>query len=120
MQVSNHGLPREKEARLLEQLDTVLADLHSPKETTAFLSSFLTPTERLVFAKRLAIAWLLEQGKSYGEISKQLKVSSATISSVAELSQSQGMQLALRRMELDVWTKNLQQFFFFWKKRKQV
>lgn len=120
MQVSNQGLPREKEARLLEQLDAVLTDLHSRKETTAFLSSFLTPTERLVFAKRLAIAWLLEQGKSYGEISKQLKVSSATISSVAEMSQSEGMQLALKRMELGVWTDNIRQFFFFWKRPKRV
>lgn len=117
MQVSTQNLSQADEDILLEQLYTLLADLNSPKEVKLFLTNFMTPTERLVFAKRLAIAWLLEQGKSYDEINQQLRVSSATISSVAEIRQSQGMQLAFRRLQLDRWAKDLLSRLLFWKKR---
>ena len=41
--------------------------------------SLFTKTERLMLAKRLAIALLLERGRSYKDISRVLKVSSVTI-----------------------------------------
>jgi uncharacterized protein YerC len=116
MQVSTQNLTPAAEDQLFEQFYTLLADLSSPQEMQLFLTSFMTSTERLVFAKRLAIAWLLEQGKSYEEINQQLRVSSATISSVADIRQSQGMQLAFRRLQLDRWAKNLLKRIMFWQK----
>ena len=116
MQVSTKNLTPADEDQLFEQFYTLLADLSSPQEIELFFTSFMTPTERLVFAKRLAIAWLLEQGKSYDEINAQLRVSSATISSVAEIRQSQGMQLAFRRLQLDRWAQNLLKRLKFWHK----
>lgn len=115
MQVSNQNLTPAEEEKLLEQLYTLLADLHTPQDIQAFLTNFMTNTERLVFAKRLAIAWLLEQGKSYDEINKTLKVSSATISSVADIRQTHGMQLAYRRLHLDQWAKALLKKLIFWR-----
>lgn len=116
MQVSTQNLSQTDEDKLFEQLYTLFADLNSPQETRVFLESFMTPTERVVFAKRLAIAWLLEQGASYDEINKQLKVSSATISSVAEIRQMEGIQLAFKRMHLDRWAKNILNKILFWQK----
>ena len=116
MQVSTKNLTQADEDQLFEQFYTLLADLQSPQEIELFFTSFMTPTERLVFAKRLAIAWFLEQGKSYDEINQHLRVSSATISSVAEIRQSQGMQLAFRRLQLDRWAQGLLKRLRFWHK----
>lgn len=94
----------------------MLADLQTPEEIELFLSSFMSSTERLVFAKRLAIVWMLEQGKSYEEISHKLRVSSATISSMAEERQSDGIQLAFKKLRLDEWARDFWKKIFFWKR----
>lgn len=57
----------------------ILADLHDEKDIASLLDSLLTQTERLMLAKRLAIAVFLERELSYKKISNTLKVSSVTI-----------------------------------------
>ncbi len=76
-----------------------------------FLTTFLTPTEKSVFAKRLEILWLLNQGMSYEAISKQLKVSSATISAVAEMKKLKGIQLATKKLQFAHWYTKLSRAF---------
>lgn len=114
MQISAKNLTGTTEADILKQLYRLLADLRTPHEVAEFLSCFMTDTERLVFAKRLAIAWLLEQGFSYEEISKQLNVSSATISSAAELRHQPQMTGAYRKLFLATWTNRLSRKLKFW------
>ena len=115
MQTSAKSLAPTTEADILNQLYRLLADLHQPKEVKKFLDSFMTDTERLVFAKRLAIAWLLEQGQSYEEIAKALNVSSATISSVAEIRQKPDMNMAYQKLFLANWTRVARKKLQFWK-----
>ena len=62
-----------------EQLISALAAIKDKNEMSNFLDSLLTNSERVMLTKRLAIAVLLENGVSYSDISKLLKVSSVTV-----------------------------------------
>lgn len=117
MQISTKALTPATEEHVLDQFYSLLADLTKPQDIQSFLSSLMTPTERLVFAKRLQIAWLLKQGLSYDEITKKLKVSSATISAVAEAKNSRGMNLAYKRLHLDEAAERVMNKMWFWSKK---
>ncbi len=60
----------------------VLSELHSEGDITDFLDDLLTPTEKVMLAKRLAIAFLLEKGYDQRAIHTILKVSTTTVTSV--------------------------------------
>ncbi|HEX7017975.1 MAG TPA: Trp family transcriptional regulator [Patescibacteria group bacterium] len=89
------------EAQLFSQLITLLSDIHSSSEMESFLTAFLTETEQSVLSKRLTILVLLDSGKSYEEISRELKVSSATISSIATIKDLPITQKALQLIKRD-------------------
>jgi len=116
MKMSAKHLTAAHETAILEQLYTILADFHQASEVKDFLTSIMTPTERLVFAKRLAIAWQLEQDKSYEEIARHLNVSSSTISSVADMKSNSGLRMALEKLLFDLWFTNLCKKLRFWKR----
>lgn len=84
---------------VLDQLVVLLTDIHSQGEMKAFLKAFLSESEQAVFAKRLTILQLLNQGRSYEEISKDLKVSSATISGIATIKDLPITQRALQLLK---------------------
>ncbi len=91
--------------QFLEAFYQVVSDLRTQKEVKIFSLDFFTDSEREMFAKRLAIAHFLTEGKSYDEIRKTLKVSSATISSVADSLSSKGMSLALEKIQIEAWAE---------------
>lgn len=97
----------------------LLSDFSSISEVKKFFEDFFTSSEQEMFAKRLAVLLALKEGKSYEEIRKNYGVSSATISSVAENMSSDGMQLALQKVEHDQWADDMAEKvmkFFGWKK----
>lgn len=75
----------ELETHLKEELAKVIADMKSPKEIQSFLTLFLSENELLMLAKRLAIFKQLSANDSYESIQQKLSVSSATVSSIAQL-----------------------------------
>lgn len=85
----------------LSPLARGLADLRSSEAIEDFLGSFLNQSEIETFSKRLQIIWLLSQGRSYEEITDQLKVSSATISSISSRTSEPGIQKMIARLKLD-------------------
>jgi uncharacterized protein YerC len=101
MQISSKKLSKNKKQQILDQFLTLIGDLQHPTKVEQFANDFFTDTELSVFAKRLAIAYSLHQGKSYKEIKQELKVSSATISSVAEIKNGIGTQLAIEKIGQD-------------------
>lgn len=105
-------LSKQDSQRLLAQFFQVVGDLRDPQESHTFLTDFLTDSEQLTFAKRLAIAIELEAGKSYDAIRKQYGVSSATISTVAELMRTAGMKLALKKIANEKWSTQMSDKFF--------
>lgn len=101
MQTSSQSLTPKNQKEIVDQFTTLLADLRKPSQVKTFLQTFMTSTERSVFAKRLAIIWELEKGLSYEEIKQKLKVSSATISTVAKLRKRPDLKDALDKLKLD-------------------
>ncbi|MBP8591015.1 hypothetical protein KBI33_00915 [Candidatus Shapirobacteria bacterium] len=66
-----------------------MESLDSPFEKKLFLEIFLTPREREVFAKRLAVAILILKGYEYKKIEKEINVGPTTISKIHQLLVSQ-------------------------------
>lgn len=77
--ISKNKLDKNAYDFLSNNLIGALTDLNEKKDVASLMDSLFTQTERLMIAKRLAIAVLLERGLSYKKISSLLKVSSVTI-----------------------------------------
>lgn len=82
VQVSQRRLRPEIEKRVYELFWDSFAKMKNSKEAEEFLSDLLTHTEKIMLAKRLAIAVLLLKGFDYDPIKDILKVSGTTIASV--------------------------------------
>ncbi len=78
-QVSRIPLNKKSKDEIIAKLAECLANLKNERKISEFLDDFLTTTEKLMLAKRLGVALLIEAGLDYREISNQLKVSTATI-----------------------------------------
>jgi uncharacterized protein YerC len=77
--ISKNKLDKAAYDFISSNLVGALAELDERKDVASLMDSLFTHTERLMLAKRLAIAVLLENGLSYSKISGLLKVSSVTI-----------------------------------------
>lgn len=103
MRVSERKLNKSLDKQIKEILSQTVADIKTIEEAQVFFKDFLTESEYETFAKRLAVAYWLKKGRSYTNIKTNLKVSSATIASVADNLNSRGIQLALKKVEADEW-----------------
>lgn len=81
-QVSKYPISKEIYDRIFEIFIKTLIKLKAKKEAEEFVQSLLTPVERIMLAKRLAIAFLLEKGYEYRQIQRIIRVSLPTIASV--------------------------------------
>lgn len=81
-QVSKRAVSRKTEQKIRRAFAKSLVGLGSERELENYIFDLLTPTERVMLAKRLAIAAFLIEGLSYQEIAGKLKVSTATIGRV--------------------------------------
>ena len=82
-QVSKRPIRKEVVDRMYEILYQTVKDLKTDQEIKEFLDDFLSPVERIMLAKRLAIALLLTKGYRYETIAYTLKVTPPTIAAVA-------------------------------------
>lgn len=81
--VSRRYLDKELENRIFEVFLKTIVDIKTRLDAQAFIDDLLSPTEKIMLVKRLAIAVLLAKGKTYDEIDDVLKVSRATIMRVS-------------------------------------
>ncbi|MFH0863821.1 MAG: Trp family transcriptional regulator [Candidatus Gottesmanbacteria bacterium] len=81
-QVSKYPIAQAVYEQIFELLHRVFSESTSKEDASNLLEDLLTPTERIVLAKRLAIALLLSKGYSYSNIGKILRVSKPTIAAV--------------------------------------
>lgn len=81
--ISRRVLNQELEKHILTLFAKTISDLKDLKDIEIFIADLLSPTEKVMLAKRLAIAILLQKGYTYAEIDQTLKVSSPTINKVA-------------------------------------
>ena len=78
-QVSKNPLGKETNQEIQAALWWLLARLNSDDNIKDFLGGFLTNTEKIMLAKRLAIAFLANKNYDYKDISNALKVSTNTV-----------------------------------------
>ena len=81
----------------------LICDFKSPEEVDKFLKVFFNESEYETFIKRLAVAYWLKKNRSYSNIKTNLKVSSATIASIQNTLDSDGMKIAIKKLEADEW-----------------
>jgi len=104
MRLSKKRFNPNLKKQIHQLLFQALADFHTPQEIEKFLKDFLTKTEMDILAKRLAVAYYLNKGRSYQNIKTNLAVSSATISSIAEkVKKGNGWETALKKIKADEW-----------------
>lgn len=81
-QVSRKPLPKAIENQMYELFHRALADLRTEKDIADFLDDLLTPTEKVMLGKRLAIAVLLAQEHDQRTVHRIMRVSLTTVNSV--------------------------------------
>src|SRR6266478_8242039 len=79
-QVSKYPIQKEIYNEIFDTFLQTIANLNTKQEVLEFFNEFLTPTEKIMFSKRLAAGLLIAEGYGYREISDLLKTSSATVS----------------------------------------
>src|SRR3989344_3428442 len=89
-QVSKRILKPEIEERLFRNFWELFASIKSPKDIQLFLEDFLSPTEKVMLAKRIAISLLFSKGYDHRSISSLLKVSTSTVNNIARLLRTKG------------------------------
>ena len=82
-QVSKIPLRKEIENRIFEIFLESLAKVRFKEEVNKFIQDLLSPTEQLMLAKRLSIAFLLHKGYDQRSICRILKVSLSTVNRVS-------------------------------------
>ncbi len=81
-QVSRNLMRKEVGERLNGIFESSISYLKTADTVRDFISDLLTSTEKIMLAKRLGIAVLLDKGYDYRSVCRVLKVSSGTINSV--------------------------------------
>lgn len=98
-QVSKKVLPNHVKEGLFKNFWELLANIKSPQEVKIFIEDFLSPTEKVMLAKRIAISILLTKGYNHRSISRILKVSTTTVASIAKFLnlKTPGYQLLIKK-----------------------
>lgn len=103
-QVSRIKLSKKTETQLIESLNLVLSSVSKQEEMYLFINSFLTDTEKLMLAKRLAIIILLSENLSDSQIANTLHVTRITVSKMRyyyEARGREGFTIALSKIKTD-------------------
>lgn len=89
--VSKHFMNPQIEKRVYEVFIESVKNIKTPGEVVDFLNDLLSPVEKIMMAKRVAVAFLLLEDKyTYDEISRTLKVSKGTIAKIQAVFALQG------------------------------
>lgn len=81
-QISKYPISKAVEKRIFGIFFSTIVNLRTSEDVSSFLEDFLTPTEKMMLAKRLAVAVMLAKGYDYRAIRKTLRVSFPMIASV--------------------------------------
>lgn len=82
-QVSKYPIHKDVEKRMFEIFKSTISRLKDNEDIEDFLEDFLSPVEKIMLSKRLAIAVLLAKGHNYPMIAEILRVTPSTIASVS-------------------------------------
>lgn len=80
--VSKKQIPYKTLQQILNSLVYVFKDTKETKQMSQFLDAFLSKTEKIMLAKRLAIVFLLSEGVEETKIADTLAVTQPTVSRI--------------------------------------
>lgn len=114
MRVSKNKVNPSLNKELFNTLHQAISDLKTPQEVKFFLEAFLSEAEYTTLAKRVAVAYWLDKGRSYENISQNLKVSSATVAGIQSAMSSPGVKTTLQKIKAEewanLWTNRIKKF----------
>ena len=84
-QVSKYPVRKDVYEEIFNVLLETVAGLVTKDQVASFFEEFFTPTERIMFAKRLAVGIFIAKGYDYHEIVDLIKVSSSTVAGCSTL-----------------------------------
>lgn len=84
-QISKYRMSQNVSDQITGFLFETIANLKTKNQVSEFLDDFLTSTEKIMFAKRLAIGYLIAKKYNQREISRVLKVSTTTVSTFSSI-----------------------------------
>lgn len=110
-QLSKIKLDKKIEKNLIETMEIILVKIKINKDMNSFLFSFLTPTERLMLAKRLAAIILIKEGLSHSQISSSLHLTRVTVAKLELFleARGQGYEAAFKILRNEKIFKELRQ-----------
>lgn len=102
-QVSRRFLDKKTQEHIFQTFVSAASKLSSPSLTQSFLQDLLTPTEQIMLAKRLCIAYMLQKNYPQRSIADTLKLSTTTITRVSNSlkSQNNGYKQVIDSMLID-------------------
>lgn len=83
-QVSKYKLDNKIYSKIFSLFPQFLYRLTSKGKQNILIDTFFTNTEKIVVAKRIAIAFMLVKGYKYDQIVNKIKVSHGTVAKMAE------------------------------------
>lgn len=93
-QVSKNQLSNQVYEKIFNLLPRFLYKMTSKGKQLDLVDAFFTRTEKIVFAKRISIAFMLVKGYSYRQVSQKIKVSTSTILKIADSIKSHETSIA--------------------------
>ena len=99
--VSRHQLNKKAEEEIINNLNAAFTFINSGQDMINFINSLLSPTERVMIAKRLAMIILIESGMNDSEISNLLHVTNGTVAKMRLFYEARGngFRIALKKLE---------------------
>lgn len=99
--VSKYRLGKKAEGEIINNLNIAFTVINSGEEMVNFINSLLSPTERVMLAKRLAMIILIESGMSDPQISDLLHVTHGTVAKMRLFYEARGagFKVALKKLE---------------------
>lgn len=111
--LSRNKLARKTEESLVNNLNLVLTNIAKSEDMLSFVTTLLTPTEKLMVAKRLAIIILVEEDLPDSIIADSLNVTRITVAKMRYFYEAhgEGFRIAIKALEkqkqLDAFKKLL-------------
>lgn len=99
--VSRKPISKDLYKEIVQELWWILTNIRDEREMAMFLGDLLTDTEKLMLAKRLALANLILRGWDWFEICDFLKVSPSTVNHMRHWlnGSGRGFRIAIKRLE---------------------
>lgn len=110
--VSRIPLKKKEEEKITQALISVVTHLGNTSQTQELMVSLLSPTERLMLAKRLAIIVMLDSGLPESHIASSLHVTRVTVSKMRYLKEKNpaGFSQAIKILEREKLMKDFKKF----------